>query len=332
MKEKTSAALGLDIGTSRIVAADCQGDEFRFRSQLNAFVAVPFSRITEKTLKKEQVAHLVEGNEIVIYGKDSERFADLFHLDTRRPMSKGTVNPAEPHSLSLIGQIVRNVTENERGDGKKLYFSVPAKMSGGGETVTYHEAVLQQLLEDLGYEAQSISEGLAVVYAELERTNYTGIGISCGGGLCNVCLAYLSAPLFSFSLPKAGDFIDSSAASVTNELATRVRIVKEASFGFNGHFADKVQQALHIYYMDMIQSIVGGLKEAFNNSLNVPKIGRPIPIVLSGGSALAPGFREQFEKVLGKTKLPVQISEVQLASDPLNTTAKGALVAALAEL
>ena len=34
------------------------------------------------------------------------------------------------------------------------------------------------------------------------------------GGLCNVCLAYLSVPVFSFSIPKGGDFIDSSVAEV----------------------------------------------------------------------------------------------------------------------
>ena len=34
------------------------------------------------------------------------------------------------------------------------------------------------------------------------------------GGLCNVCLAYLSVPVMSFSIPKAGDYIDSSASLV----------------------------------------------------------------------------------------------------------------------
>ena len=64
----------------------------------------------------------------------------------------------------------------------------------------------------MGYQVKSINEGLAVIYSELESTNYTGIGISCGGGLCNVCVAYLSVPVMSFSIPKAGDYIDNSAA------------------------------------------------------------------------------------------------------------------------
>ena len=81
---------------------------------------------------------------------------------------------------------------------------------------------------------KSINEALAVVYAELESSNYTGIGISCGGGLCNVCFTYLSVPVLSFSMKKAGDYIDTSAASMTGERANRIRILKEGSFHLNG--------------------------------------------------------------------------------------------------
>ena len=330
MKNKSSM-IGLDAGTSRIVVARRAEGEYQFRSHLNAFVTVPFTQMTARTLKKEGIMHLAQGSEILIYGNESERFADLFHLEARRPMSGGILNPSEPDGLPLIRRILEALGAN--GDeARRVCFSVPALPLGCQSNVTFHEAALRELLTQLGHEAQSINEGLAVIYSELEDSNYTGIGISCGGGLCNVCLAYLSAPLFSFSIPKAGDFIDSSVAAVTNELATRVRIVKETSFGFNGHFTEKIQQALSVYYLDMIQAVMEGLHNAFSNALNVPKLGRAIPIVLSGGSALTEGFRERFEKALADRPLPLPISEVRLAAEPLNATAKGALVAALAEM
>jgi hypothetical protein len=115
-------------------------------------------------------------------------------------------------------------------------------------------------------------------------------------------------------------------------MATRIRIVKEESFHFNGHFADKVQQVLSVYYDDMIHAVVGGLKEAFANARTMPKIGRPIPLVLSGGSALPHGFRDRFEELLRKSEFPLPLSEVRLAENPVLSTAKGALVAALAEM
>ncbi len=102
-------------------------------------------------------------------------------------------------------------------------------------------------------------------------------GISCGGGLCNVCLAYLSVPVFSFSIPKAGDFIDSSAAQLRGEPATRIRSIKEESFHFNGHFVNKIHQALSTYYDDVIQALVAALRDQFASVQNMPKLNRPIP-------------------------------------------------------
>ncbi len=329
--EMNSAAVGLDVGTSRIVAARRAGDQYEFETQLNAFVTIPFSKITESVLTKESVPHRVEGRDIVVHGNESERFADLLQMETRRPMTRGILNPGESESLSIIRQIVETVAGQAEGRGRKLCFSVPAAPLGADDNLTYHEATLRQIVSELGYEARSINEGLAVIYSELESTNFTGIGVSCGGGLCNVCLAYLSVPVLSFSIPKAGDFIDTSAAAVTGELATRIRIVKEASFHLNGRYADKIHQVLGVYYDDMIKGIVGGLKDTFAVARNRPKLGRPIPLVLSGGSALPEGFRGRFEAILKESDFPLAISEVRLAENPLCATAKGALVAALSE-
>jgi len=146
-----------------------------------------------------------------------------------------------------------------------------------------------------------------------------------------VALTYMSGPVLSFSLAKGGDFIDQSAANVTGELVNRVRIAKEEGFHFNGHFSDKVQQALTVYYDDMIASIVQGLKDAFSGARSVPKFGRAVPLVLSGGGVLPEGFKERFEKALAAAALPVGVSEVRVAKNPLESTARGALIAALSE-
>jgi hypothetical protein len=137
--------------------------------------------------------------------------------------------------------------------------------------------------------------------------------------------------VFSFSIPKAGDYIDTSAASITGERANRVRLVKEDSFHFNGFFADKLQQVLGVYYDEMIQSLVHGMKQSFASSKNLPKSSRPLPIVLSGGTALPEGFRDRFAKALAETELPIATNDIRLAADPLHASAKGALVAALAD-
>jgi hypothetical protein len=332
-----NSAIGLDVGTSRIVAAHTghghTKSDIDYDSQLNAFVTIPYAKITEGVLERERIPHTTLAGEIVVHGNESEKFAGLLNAEIRRPMSHGVLDPKEPESLRMMREIlVSMLGPADKADLPKLCFTVPAAPLGAEGSLTYHEATIRQILTEIGYQASPINEGLAVIYGEMESSNYTGIGISCGGGLCNVCLAYLSVPVVSFSIPKAGDFIDSNASAVTGERANRIRLTKEDSFHFNGFFADKIQQVLGVYYDDMIRSLVTALKEAFTRTKGVPQFHKPIPLVLSGGTALPPGFRDRFEKLLWEQDFPISLSEIRMAQNPLHATAKGALVYALSDL
>lgn len=327
---KNAGALGLDVGTSRIVVAH-KADDYEFESQLNAFVSIPHSKLTEAVLEREKIPHTTLAGEIIVHGNESEKFAGILNAEMRRPMSRGVLDPKEPEGLRMIREIITSMV-GSGSRGQKLCFTVPAAPLGAQESLTYHEATVRQILSEIGYQPVAINEGLAVIYSELESSNYTGIGVSLGGGLCNVCLAYLSVPVLSFSIPKAGDFIDSSAAAVTGERANRIRLTKEDSFHFNGFFADKIHQVIGVYYDDMIRSLVAALKDAFARTKDLPKFNRPVAMVLSGGTALPPGFRDRFEKVLWEQDFPITVSEIRMAQNPLLATAKGALVYALSDL
>lgn len=326
-----SPAVGLDVGTSRVAVAQRSGDEYKFESQLNAFVSMPFSKLTASVLDKEGIPHSVSNSEIIVHGNESEKFAELMGVEVRRPMTRGTLDPKEPESMNLIRQIIAPMAGQGR-EGQRLCFTVPAAPLGAEQSLTFHESTLQQMLSEMGYQTRSINEGLAVIFGELDSSNYTGIGISCGGGLCNVAMAYLSVPVLSFSVPKAGDFIDASAAALTGERANHIRLVKEESFHLNGAHTDKIHQVIAVYYDDLIATLVAALKEAFSRTRNIPKIGRAVPLVLSGGTAIPAGFRDRFEKALRAADLPIAISEVRMASNPLYAAAKGALVAALSDM
>lgn len=326
---RTDNYLGLDIGTSRIVKAERAGDDYQFQSELNAFVTIPYSKITAGVLAKEGIPHTVEGESIVVSGNESEKFADLMNAEIRRTMTSGVLDAKEAGSVPQLRRLIESLVGKPKNT--RLCFTVPAAPLGAEKNLTYHEATLKQILSEMGFQVKAINEGLAVVYGELESSNYTGIGISCGGGLCNVCLAYLSVPVLSFSVAKAGDYIDSSAASITGERENRIRIEKEQAFHFNGFFDEKIHQVISVYYEDMIRELVAGMRKAFSNSHNLPKLNRPVPIVLSGGTALPKGFRDRFEAVLKEEPFPLPISEIRVAANPLHSTAKGALIAALAE-
>lgn len=328
--ESGVAAVGLDIGTSRIVMAGGPNGH-KGLTQLNAFVGVPYSKMTEAILQQNKMVYHRNGKELFVFGNDSERFAGFYNAIPRRPMQHGVLNPQESMGQQIIQAIIESIVPRGRKN-EMLCFSVPGKGDGADANLVYHEAVLKNFLQSLGYEAKGVNEGLAVVFAELQNENFTGIGISCGGGMCNVCVAFLSVPVLTFSVPMGGDYIDSSVAAVVDETVTRVRLIKEEALDLARMPKDKVTSALHIYYEEVINTLINTLRDEFENSRHLPKIDRAMPVVLSGGTARPRGFLQKFETALKQGGFPIQISDVRMASDPLTATARGCYIAAMSEV
>jgi hypothetical protein len=321
--------IGLDVGTSRIVVARAAGKKYGYEAQLNAFFALPYSRLAESLLQRENVVHQVSRDEIVVSGNDAERLAEVFHAETRRPMKEGVLNPHEPHALEVVQSLVAKLLGKAGAVGQKVFFSIPAPIGGNEGGIRHHQESIRGVLTDLGYDATPVEEGLAVVFGELSASNFSGIGISCGSGLCNVCLAVLSVPVLSFSVRKAGDFIDSQSALVTGDMATRLRVQKEQGFRLNGMNGSRVNNALTVYYDEVIENLVKSLKASISSAPKLPKITQAIPLVLAGGTVIPEGFFERFRAALQTNELPVKLSEVRVSSEPLNSTARGLLMAAL---
>lgn len=319
---------GLDLGTSRIVVAEQDGSGVKYREMLNAFVALPFTKMTAQMLKREGILHMAEGDQLIAYGNRVDEFANIFGGDTRRPMRSGLLNAAEPKSRRMLALLLEQACGRAKR-GEKICYGVPSAAEGHASDLIYHEQSVAHILEGLGYEARSVNEGLAVVMAELKDTDFTGIGISFGGGMCNVSVAYLGLPVLSFATTRAGDYIDESAAAVTGKTTTTVRLYKEQKFKLDLATDSDLDQALAIYYYDMVSTVIGRLKDELSRTTKLPRLDKAIPILFSGGSSLTQGFQGLIFKAVKKADLPIEISDVRPARTGINATAKGTLVAAM---
>lgn len=322
---------GLDMGTSRIVMAKMRGEDPIFTTQLNAFVSLPFSKMNKAMLDRERIHYRVDGEQILAFGNRVDEFANILGGDTRRPMQTGLLNPNEPMNLEMIRLALHKLC-GPASKGQRICFSVPSGGEDAENQVIFHEKSIHHILEDLGYDVRAINEGLAVVLAELVANDFTGVGISFGGGMCNVCLAYLGLPAVTFSTTRAGDFIDYSASSVTGETPTTVRLHKESEeFTLSDTASGSMDQALAIYYREVIQTVALTLERALTKSNRLPPFRGAIPVVFAGGSAMVDGFGAELEKAISRVRLPIEVSEIRRAEAGMNATAKGCLVAAMLE-
>src|ERR1043165_9337729 len=127
-KQQGGGPVGLDIGTSRIVASDGP-DGSKTRTQLNAFVPVPCSEMAENMLKMRGMVYEKNCKNLYVYGNDSDFFASFLNTNARRPMSEGLINPKEENSQHMIQRIIHMLVPRAKKNDV-LCFSVPGKGEG----------------------------------------------------------------------------------------------------------------------------------------------------------------------------------------------------------
>jgi len=323
--------IGLDIGTANIVVAYNTSNDIKTHMQLNAFFMIPYSNITGKTLSNDGVLFFHKNDDLYILGDSAENFANMFGGNTRRPIENGILNPKENESISVMKAIINKLITKPQKKNERICFSVPGDPIDEPASVVFHKSIIKRHLLNMGYVAESINEGLAVVLSELSGNNFTGIGISMGAGMCNICFSYLSVPVITYSVQKGGDYIDAMVGNSVNEPSTKIKVIKEEELDLSVEPRNLIETGLHIYYDDLFSTLSQSLQKVLGSSDNVPRLSKAIPIVLSGGTVLPRGVKKQFIKALKNIRLPVKISDIIIAEKPLNATAKGALVMAASE-
>lgn len=343
-------ASSVDAGTMFLQSARDDGKgNILYNTVRDCYREIPYDSEFEDTLKTQGAHYVRDDQKLYVLGNDAylqagmaEFGADLkpvFDEILRRPMKDGILNPDSPKiSMTIMRELLKACLGKDVGSARQdevLYFSVPANPVDSSINNSFHCRMLEKFLRGLGYDARPLGEGLAVIYAEnpkmyvsdKETIPFTGIGISCGAGMCNFALAERGLPLDEFSVARAGDYIDANVARMTGQPKTKVLRVKEKKLDFGSlDQDDPIILALECYYDELINYVFGIFADRFKK--NRGSIDHPIDIILSGGTALPPGLDIKVKKILDQMNLPFEVHEVRKAKDMLRAVATGCYIRA----
>lgn len=322
---------GLDVGTANLASAiqDADGN-VTIKIQRNAFIDIDGDQYTRNMLTKLNVQYVSINGKMVVVGDPAFELANILNRETRRPMKGGVISPGESDAMPIEKILLENLLGTPNFPGEKCYFSVPADPIDADFNVVYHKGVFGGLVKKLGFEPKPLLEGHAVVFSELSEDDFTGIGISCGGGMFNICVSYKSIPALSFSTARGGDWIDRNVATVLGIKASRATAIKEKGVSIISP-RNREEEAIEIYYRNLISYTLEAIKARFESSSGMPSFPEPVEIVCAGGTSMIGGFIEVFKDELQSIKFPIPVKGIRRAEDPLFSVAKGCLVAALSD-
>lgn len=329
-------SVGVDIGTSFLIKAQEQEDGVKYTEFRDAFYrmkpATPIAgKMMEKGLKGLAYFKDTDGSYVVV-GQDAIEKSIERNATALRPLRRGVINPLEPEARRVLKFILQQLIGKPAEPGETLVYSIPAEpMDQDDEEFNtgFHEDVLKKDLGELGWVPQPLNEAEAICYSELENEDYTGIALSFGAGMVNVCVMSSGEPVLRFSTTKSGDWIDRMAAQSTAQPDTVVQVEKEnGTFKVGENSGNPILDAVSSYYLRLIDYTVRCLSTRLTGAVDLPKFTDPIVVVVSGGTSRADGFIEAFRKRLGQGDFPLPVKEVRPASDQLRSVARGCMLAA----
>jgi hypothetical protein len=325
--------IGLDVGTMNLICARYEGQGVDIQVMRDAFLDLEVE--SKKTLKMSQVDFIEIADQLIVLGEPALQMANLFKREVRRPLSKGLISPGELKLHIVLSKLVYAILDEARVTGEHCYYSVPAEpFDLPGQDVAYHTEVFRKIIEKSGYTAHPMNEAMAIIYSQCSSSNYSGLAISFGAGLCNVALSFKAMMGASFSIARGGgDWIDEHSAKAVGSTSSRMCSIKErGEFNLSDPPKDNPDaEAIALYVRNLIHNCLTDIAKKIRKDQSGIDLTDPIPIVLAGGTTLAKGFLNVFKEEFAKEEakgFPLSISEIRLAQDQMNAVAQGLLVLA----
>lgn len=337
MENKYLPGVGVDVGTSNLCVSRQKNDgSFEVKHHRNMLLPIECSQDSEDLLSNSKYLYIKSDNFFYVVGDDALKLSNaLGRNDIVRPMQDGLLNPSLKSSQKLLNFILKAVVGSPIVENESLRFSVPSNPVDRPEMNNiFHTTVLTSFFQSLGYSARPINEALASLYFEdpcmtvegEDLKHLSGYSLSFGAGMCNSCVAIGGMSVAEFSITKCGDFIDKSVATVTSEPIGKIIRTKERDFNLNEEYEDSTKQALSIYYDEMINRVVRGIKSELSKT-NRTFDGK-LDIVLAGGTSMPKGFAERFGKAVKAIGLPFGVNEVRASNEPFYSVVQGCCLAA----
>jgi hypothetical protein len=232
----------------------------------------------------------------------------------------------------VLGILISNLLGKPQTPNEICYYSVPASPIDQQRDIVYHKGVFERIITECGFDARPSNEAMAIIYSEAAQDGFSGLAISFGSGMSNVALAINTIEGMTFSIARGGDWIDSGAANSVGSTQARICAIKEKGIDLKNP-KGREEEAITFYYKALAEYVMDHIVNQFKLISKQFALPKAIPLIISGGTSRAGGFIEIFTALFEKKRkrLPLEISEIRHASNPMNAVAHGMLIQAMQE-
>lgn len=334
-------SVALDLGTHAARSLRVGQNEMLRRQSRTVSLLLEDGAAARSRLKQFDVPFIPCDDRLAVPGDAAAELARIFSLACQDLLCDGQVPYSDPVTRQMIAVLIESLLPAAPQQGMICCYTQP----GHGRSDNVEDPHLDRRREFVsriirlrGYEPLPINPAMALILAEMEPEQFTGVGVCLGASGCEMVLAHRGKPVASLRIPRGGRSIDELLAAHSRricidsfgqsvlDLEQARRRREELSWEA---LSDDEQRLVERALNDLVHEVVLGLQRLLMAQFK--RFSEPLTIVLGGGLAQSQGLQTRFQKQIARTLPALRDSPIRLASDAASAVVRGCLVQALLE-
>lgn len=322
--------MALDVGAKQFRSLRRQQNQLAAKTCATASCFLPNKPSVRHLLKDSGVAYTLAGEQLILSGSAAETFSKRCavkteHLLARNPLRKDRQTIAEP-----LNEII---------DAMLPLASSPDEIcSLGSLPDDLHADWLEATVVSKGYRVVTCSPGLALIFAELVRESFTGIGLVFGASRCEAVLARNGVEIARYELPRGGEAIDQSLAISEDRYWWSMSGFRELETEGITQWKESLPTSILEPHNPRSERLLNGYHQLVSElctacETHFPKCELPdqLTVIVGGGVTRILGFADLLNQHLIESTLPIAHEKTRIESAEY-TVARGLLIHAELQL
>jgi hypothetical protein len=328
------SSIGLDLGSTEFRSIRITNGRFVGRKIPAFYCVLDDKSSNRRLLEQAQIPYATAKEALIVIGEAALELSTLIHCPVIPVMLEGRLPWNDPVGRQVCVIMIEALVPGAEQTGSHCAISrSPLMEKEKGDSSNF----LNKILELRGYEVDALDSGTAVILAELQHYDFSGLAIVVGAESVSVSLSHFGKPIFKqaykqgfrsieqrFSLNRHRYLWDSQGnqyldmQSIKNWLQSSDVSLTKPKTGDELWIAEQCENLVRSALDSMLTDLIKASKQGqFRNRL---------PVVISGGAAKLQGFDSIVENVLGKSGVPIRTHEAFKSSLDPYSVAKGLLV------
>jgi hypothetical protein len=298
--------IGLDLGATQFRSLRRHNGRLVGRACDALYAPLANTSAHRRLLERDRVP-FVDGNEdLLILGPAAKEWSRLLDAPAVPLLPDGRLSAHDDAARELLAFALDAVLPAARSPGEVCCVTIP------GEHLPVDASPERELIlphiRQCGYEPVILGQGMAIVLAELEESQFSGVGISLGASQCEFALAVSGREVARCSIPWG-----------TSDLPNAARI------GNDGDLRVLSSPVVCDFLVELL--LESGDRIAQHDGFRV--LTQPVSLACAGGLTQARGFDQILQQAWRRAAWPIQLKGIRIAPDPTYTVARGCLIRAL---